>query len=77
MIAIPEHLRADDQLAWTASPSWCAPAAVTAPNGTFPLVINFELSRRTAHYSTDEAPLLAGPAPPLTASTDSHAIQSP
>jgi hypothetical protein len=77
MIAIPLHVRASDELAWTAFPSWCAPAAITTPHGTSPVTSHRELSRLTAHQSTDEAPVIAGVAPPLTASTDAHAIQSP
>jgi hypothetical protein len=77
MIAIPRHLRAADELAWTASPSWCAPAAVTARDRTSPVILDSELTRRTARHSSDGAPLILGLAPPLTASTDSHAIQSP
>ncbi len=77
MMAIPRHLLAADELAWTASPSWCAPAAVTAPDGTSPVIIDSALSHRTTHRAPDGAPVIAGPAPPLTASTDSHPIQSP
>jgi hypothetical protein len=55
----------------------CAPAAVTAPDGTSPVIIDSALSPWVADHSTDGAPLIAEPAPSLIASTNSQAIQSP
>jgi hypothetical protein len=59
MIAIPQHLRDADELASTAFTSWCASAALPAPHDTSPVTIHSALSRRTAHQSTDVAPLIA------------------
>jgi len=76
MIAIPAAHRAAGTLAGTATQPGCA--SVTAPGtdrASF-TVIGSGISPFIAHHADQWAPVATRPAPRITASRDSHAIQS-
>ena len=77
VIATPRFGRATDAHAATASPSRCASTAVTARDGTASAVIDASRNPCTVHQSDRQAPRIARPASPRTASTTSPAIQYP
>jgi hypothetical protein len=76
MIAIPAAYRTADTLAGPATQPWCA--SVTAPGtdrASF-AVIHSRMRLFIAHQADQWASVAARPAPRMTASGDSHAIQS-
>jgi hypothetical protein len=76
MIAIPAAHRAGDTLAGTATQPWCASVTAPGTDRTAFAVIRSGIRPFIAHYADYWAPVAASPAPSITASRDSHAIQS-
>jgi hypothetical protein len=77
MIAMSRSHRAVDTLAVTAAQVWCASLAVTSPVPTFAAAIAVGRRPFTRAHADHRAPVRTRPAPPLTASTHAHPIQTP
>jgi hypothetical protein len=77
MIAISRSHRAVDTLAVTAARVSWASLAVTPAVPTSSAAIAVDMSPFTRAHAAPRAPVRTTPAPPLTAPTRSHPIQSP
>ena len=77
MTAMSRSPRAVDTLAVTAAQESCASLAVTPPVPTSSAAVDAGRSPFTRAHAHPRAPVRIRPAPPLTASTHAHLIQSP